>query len=98
MRDIYATDKTVVFYSCHSHSRDWPTLERQIALEIESKTGVDVSIYVRLDEERLPQHDQNRIYIDATSKTLKSVGQDILHALGRRTEAERYDYNEDVPL
>ena len=98
-RAVAEADKVVVIFSGHSRNRDWPSVERAIAEEVEARIGVPILIYVCLDDTPLPKHDDKRIAIKAKKEPLKIVGGKILHALtGSGLPPKRYDYDENQPL
>jgi hypothetical protein len=97
-KSVLSADKVIAVYSAKSKSRDWPSLERQIAEQVESQLKTSLLIYLRLDETPLKAYDQNRIAIEARGKTLKQVGLEIQKSLGIALERARIDYDEDAPV
>jgi hypothetical protein len=92
---IREADKVVAVYSSRSKGRDWPAFEIKIAEEAE-KDGREILLYLVLDETPLPSHDPHRLAIMGKGRTLKEVGQDLLHGiLGWRREAKRIEYDEN---
>ena len=95
------TDKIVAVYSKQSQKKDWPRLELALGEELERRLGERLLIYVRLDGVKLPSHDPNRLSIDAAPpKTLREIGEALLHAVyeGYDRERVRLDIDEDTPL
>jgi len=80
---IALADKIVIFYSTSSKPRDWPTVERSIADEVENRIGTRILVYVLLDETELLSHDTTRVAINAKGKSVREVGEALLYALTR---------------
>jgi hypothetical protein len=98
-RAVAEADKVIAIFSGHSRNRDWPSVERAIAEEVEVRIGVPILIYVCLDDTPLPKHDDKRIAIRAKKEPLIVVGGKILHALtGSGLSLKRYEYDENQPL
>jgi hypothetical protein len=97
-KSVLSADKVIAIYSEKSKGRDWPSLEQEIAGQVESQLKTQLLIYLRLDDTPLKAYDQNRIAIEAQGKTLKQVGSEILKSLGMALERARIDYDEDAPL
>jgi hypothetical protein len=92
---IREADKVVAVYSRRSKGRDWPAFEIKIAEELE-KDGKEVLIYLALDDTPLPSHDPHRLAVMGKGRTLKEVGNDLLHGiLGWRREVQRIEYDEN---
>jgi len=92
---IREADKVVAVYSRRSKGRDWPAFEIKIAEELE-RDGKEVLIYLVLDDTPLPSHDPLRLAVMGNGRTLKEVGQDLLHGiLGWRREVQRIEYDEN---
>jgi len=52
-----------------------------------------------LDEASLPAHDSNRLAIVGKSKTLKQIGDEVLHAIaGTPIPQWHYECNENEPI
>jgi nucleotide-binding universal stress UspA family protein len=99
VRALAESDKILAVLSSHSRDRDWPRLERELAEQVEAKLGAPVLIYLCLDDAPLPAHDSTRLAILAKNKTLKQVGEEILHAVaGVPISQWQYAYEEDKPL
>ncbi len=96
---LHLSDKAVIVHSATSKTRDWPVFERFAAEEVEKLRGVSYLIYLMLDGSLPPTTDPNRIYVDGSSKPLKDVGRELIHAIGEAgTGVKPYVYDEDVPL
>lgn len=99
VRAVAHSDKILAVLSQNSRDRDWPRLERELAEQVEAKLGAPVLIYLCLDDTALPAHDTTRLAIMAKDKTLKQVGEEILHAVaGVPIPQWQYSYDEDEPL
>ncbi len=99
VRALAHSDKILAVLSKNSRDRDWPRLERQLAEQVEAKMGTPVLIYLCLDDVLLPAHDSTRLAIVAKGKTLKQVGDEILHAVtGVEIPQWEYAYDENAPL
>jgi|SRR5664280_495715 len=99
VRALADSDKILAVLSIHSRDRDWPRLERELAEQVEAKLGAPVLIYLCLDDAALPTHDSTRLAILVKDKTLKQVGDEILHAVsGVPIPQWQYPYDEDEPL
>ena len=99
IRAVAHSDKILAVISSSSSGGDWPRFERNLAEQVESKLGSSVLIYLFLDEIELPAHDPTRLAIQSKGKTLKQVGQEILHAVaGVPMPQWQYSYNEDEPI
>jgi hypothetical protein len=98
-RALSESDKILAVLSKNSRDRDWPRLERELAEQIEARLGAPVLIYLCLDDTALPAHDSTRLAILAKDKTLKQVGEEILHAVaGVPIPHWQYAYDETKPL
>lgn len=98
-RAVAEADRVVAVLSDNSRNRDWPRYERMIAEELEKYIKEPILIYLRLDATPLPAHDVARIAINGHEKSLKQIGNEILHALtGIAPQLNRYDYDENEPL
>src|SRR5262249_563605 len=96
---IAIADKVLVVYSAKSVKSDWVRSEIALAEELERRLGMHFLVYLRLDQEPLLAHDVNRISIDAIGKSVREVGNDLLHAItGRERRPDDYRYIEDEPL
>ncbi len=96
---IALADKVVAVLSLNSRDRDWPRFERAVAEDVERRIGTPVLIYLYLDDEPLPAHDPSRLAIRAAGRTLRQIGEEILHALkGTGLEPTHYEYDENQPL
>ena len=99
VRALAHSDKILAVLSHSSRDRDWPRLERELAEQVERKLGESVLIYLRLDDVALPAHDPTRLAIVAQGKTLKQIGDEILHAVaGVSIPQWQYAYEENEPL
>lgn len=100
IRDAVArSDKVVAVYSENSKGKEWPALEAFVAGELEAALGTKLLVYVRLDNTPLPERTAGRLHIDAAERTLRSVGEKLLHAItGEGANLSRYDYDENAPL
>lgn len=98
-RSLHLSDRACIVYSAASRSRNWPTFERYAAEEVEKLRRIPFLVYVLLDGCEPPKHDPNRIYIDASKKSLREVGNDLIRAVTGQTGAPpKVEYNEDQPL
>jgi len=98
-RAVASSDKILAILSSNSRERDWPSLERALAEQVEMRLGEPVLIYLCLDDTPLPGHDPTRLAIRAKGKTLKHVGQEIMNAVaGVPIPQWEYEYDEDEPL
>ncbi len=98
-RAISVADKILAILSRNSRNRDWPSLERALAEQLESRIGASVLIYLRLDDTKLPVHDSARVAISARGVPLKEVGERLLHAVvGTSLISPTYSYDETEPL
>ena len=62
-------------------------------------TNTFVLIYLCLDDVPLPTHDSTRLAIRSEGKTLKAVGEEILHAVaGVPIPQWQYPYNENESI
>lgn len=99
VRAVAHSDKILAILSHNSSSRDWPRFERDLAEQVESKLGSPVLIYLCLDDIDLPAHDSTRLAIQSKGKTLKQVGQEILHAVADVPIPQwEYFYDENEPI
>ena len=99
VRALSHSDKILAVFSSSSRDRDWPRLERELAEQVEAKLGAPVLIYLCLDDAALPVHDSTRLAILVKGKTLKQVGEEILHAVaGVPIPQWQYAYDENEPL
>jgi pimeloyl-ACP methyl ester carboxylesterase len=99
VRALAHSDKILAVLSSHSRDRDWPRFERELAEQVEAKLGAPVLIYLCLDDAALPAHDSTRLAILVKRKSLKQVGEEILHAVsGVPIPQWQYAYDEDEPL
>ena len=99
VRALSQSDKILAVFSENSRDRDWPRLERELAEQVEARLGTPVLIYLRLDDAALPAHDSTRLAILTKGKTLKQVGEEILHAVaGVPIPQWHYPYDETKPL
>ncbi len=99
VRALADSDKILAVLSSHSRDRDWPRLERELAEQVEAKLGAPVLVYLCLDDAALPAHDSTRLAILVKGKTLKQVGEEILHAVAGVPKPQwQYAYDEDEPL
>jgi hypothetical protein len=99
VRALSQSDKILAVLSKNSRDRDWPRLERELAEQVEASLGAPVLIYLCLDDVALPSHDSTRLAISAKGKTLKQVGEEILHAVaGVQIPQWQYAYDETMPL
>jgi hypothetical protein len=96
---IAVSDKVLLVHSVNSTKTDWVRSEVGHAEELECRLRMPLIVYLRLDEERLPDHDHHRIAITAAGKYLREVGEELLHAIvGRERDPSFLGYNEDEPL
>lgn len=99
VRAVAHSDKILAVLSRNSRDREWPRLERELAEQVEARLGAPVLIYLCLDDAPLPSHDTTRLAIMTKNKTLKQVGEEVLHAVaGVPIPQWRYSYDEDGPL
>lgn len=99
VRAVAHSDKILAVLSANSRDRDWPRLERELAERVEARLGAPVLIYLCLDDAPLPAHDSTRLAVLANGKTLKQVGEEILHAVaGVPIPQWQYSYDENAPL
>ena len=99
VRAVAHSDKILAILSSSSSGRDWPRFERELAEQVESKLGSPVLIYLCLDDIELPAHDSTRLAIQSKGKTLKQVGQEILHAVADIPIPQwEYSYDENEPI
>jgi hypothetical protein len=99
IRALSQSDKILAVLSKNSRDRDWPRLERELAEQVETRLGAPVLVYLCLDDAALPAHDSTRLAILAKDKTLKQVGEEILHAVaGIPIPQWQYAYDENKPL
>jgi hypothetical protein len=99
VRALSQSDKILAVLSKNSRNRDWPRLERELAEQVEARLGAPVLVYLCLDDTALPAHDSTRLAILAKDKTLKQVGEEILHAVaGIAIPQWQYVYDETKPL
>jgi TIR domain/Putative peptidoglycan binding domain len=99
VRALAHSDKILAVFSSSSRDRDWPRLERELAEQVEAKLGAPVLIHLCLDDAVLPAHDSTRLAILVKDKTLKQVGEEILHAVaGVPIPQWQYAYDENEPL
>ena len=98
-RALAHSDRILAVFSVNSRDRDWPRLERGLAEQVESRLGVPVLIYLCLDDAPLPAHDSTRLAILSKGKSLKQVGEEILHAVaGVSLPQWQYPYDENAQL
>jgi hypothetical protein len=97
-RSVLSADKVIAVYSKQSRTRDWPSLERDIAGMVESQIKAPLLIYLCLDNTPLKKYDQHRIAIKANGKPLKRVCSEIQKSLGIALEHIRIEYDENRPL
>ena len=95
---VLKADKVLAIWSLNSSQREWPIFEQYISEEVERQTRTRQLIYVRLDDTPLKATDPHRLAIDARTRTLKQVGDDILKTLGFSVERTRVDYDPDEPI
>ena len=96
VRAVAHSDKILAILSRNSRERDWPRFERQLAEQVEAKLGAPVLLYLCLDDVPLPTHDSTRLAIRVEGKTLKDVGEEILHAVaGVPIPQWQYPYDEN---
>lgn len=99
VRALAHSDKILAVLSSNSRDRDWPRFERELAEQVEARLGTPVLIYLCLDDVALPSHDSTRLAILAKGKTLKEVGEEILHAVaGVPISQWQYAYDENEQL
>ena len=99
LKYLHLSDKACIILSEASRSRDWPTFERDVAQKVEALRGIPLLIFILLDGTAPPKQDPTRIYIDASTRSLKEVGADLIRAItGQPGESPRVDYNEDELL
>jgi hypothetical protein len=99
VRALAHSDKILAILSNNSRDRDWPRFERELAQQVEAKLGAPVLIYLCLDDAALPAHDSTRLAIHSRGKTLKQVGQEVLHAVaGVPIPQWQYAYDENDPI
>ncbi len=99
VRALAHSDKILAILSNNSRNSDWPIFERELAEQVESKLGKPVLIYLCLDEATLPAHDSTRLAIHSKGKSLKQVGEEILHAVaGNPIPQWQYTYDENEPI
>ncbi|MFZ2404552.1 MAG: TIR domain-containing protein [Methylobacter sp.] len=99
VRALAHSDKILAILSNSSRDRDWPRFERELAQQVETKLGTPVLIYLCLDDAALPAHDSTRLAIHSKGKTLKQVGEEILHAVaGVPIPQWQYAYDENEPI
>lgn len=99
VRAVAHSDKILAILSSNSHDRDWPRFEWELAEQVEAKLGTPVLIYLCLDDAALPAHDSTRLAIHSKGKTLKQVGEEILHAVADVPIPQwQYDYDENEPI
>jgi TIR domain len=93
------SDKILAVFSKNSRDRDWPRLERELGEQVEAIVGAPILIYLCIDDAALPAHDSARLAILAKGKTLKQVGEEVLHAVaGVPLQQSQYAYDENEPL
>ena len=99
VRAVAHSDKILAILSHNSNGRDWPRFERDLAEQVESRLGLPVLIYLCLDDVELPFHDSTRLAIQSSGKSLKQVGQELLHAVADVPIPQwDYSYNENEPI
>ena len=99
VRAVAESDKILAVLSVNSRDRDWPRLERELAEQVEARLGAPVLVYLCLDHVVLPAHDPTRLAICARGKTLKEVGEEVLHAVAAVPIPQwQYAYDENEPL
>ncbi len=99
IRAVANADKILAILSASSKDRDWPRFERELAEQVESKLGSPVLVYLCLDDVDLPAHDSTRLAIQSKGKTLKQVGQEILHAVADVPIPQwEYSYDENKTI
>ena len=98
IRALAHSDKILAILSSSSRDRDWPRFERELAEQVESKLGTPVLIYLCLDDAVLP-HDSTRLAVHSKGKTLKQLGEEILHAVADVPIPQwQYAYDENEPI
>jgi hypothetical protein len=96
---VARADKIIVCYSEHSRARDWPQFERAIADQVEQHMSMAVLVYVRLDNTPLPLNDPTRLAIHAVDVPLRTVGQQLLHAVtGAKIPPPTIIIDENAPI
>jgi TIR domain-containing protein len=99
VRAVAHSDKILAILSSSSRDRDWPRFERELAEQVEAKLGTSVLVYLCLDEASLPAYDSTRLAIYSKGKTLKQVGEAILHAVADVPIPQwEYAYDENEPI
>lgn len=97
---VARADKILAVYSKRSRSKDWPRLELALGEELERRIDERILIYLRLDDSPLPAHDPTRLAIDGSRRSVREVGDVILHSLigGHGGLRQRLVFDEDTPL
>jgi hypothetical protein len=97
---IVSVDKVIVVHSENSLDKEWTKYELGVAETREQSGEVrNFIIYLVLDDSPLPTHDQHRIAVIGTGKTLLEVGEQLLRGiLGTRARVPRIAFDENELL